>query len=67
MRNLLGSLGICALADCMELPYHTAGELYSISCLEVWGDIQKPHNGMAHLLVWVDDSSEDWGYGMASV
>ena len=45
MRALWGSLGICPLIDHMELPYHMAGELDSISCLKVWGDIQKPHNG----------------------
>ena len=51
----------------MELPYHTVEELYSISYLKVWGDIQKPHNGMTFLLVWVDDTSEAGSYGMALV
>ena len=63
MRALWGSLNICPLLDHMDLPYHTAGELLSISHLKVWGDTQKPHSSMAYLLVWV----EDGGYGMALV
>ena len=67
MRALWGSLDICPPIDHMELPYHTVGELHSISHLKVWGDIQKPHHGMAYLLVRVDDSSEVGSYGMALV
>ena len=44
-----------------------AEELHSISCLKVWGDVQKPHLGMAYLLVWVDDTSETGTYSMAIV
>ena len=51
----------------MDLPYHTVRELLSISCLKVWGDTQKPHNGMAYLLVRVEDASEAEGYGIALV
>ena len=64
MRVLWGNLGICPFVDCMELPYHMVGELDSISCLKVWGDIQKPLNGMAYLLV---QTSEGRGYSMALV
>ena len=44
-----------------------AGELLSIRCLKVWGDIHKPQDGMAYLLVKVEDASEVEGYGMALV
>ena len=43
------------------------GELLSISHLKVWGDTQKPHDGMAYLLVRVEDASEVEGYGIAVV
>ena len=67
MRALWGSLIICPLLDHMDLPYHTAGELLSISHLNVWGDTQKPQDGMAYLLVRVEDASEVKGYGIALV
>ena len=56
MRALWGSFSICPLIDHMDLQYHTVGELLSISCLKVWGDTQKPHNGLAYLLVRVEDA-----------
>ena len=65
MRALWGSL--CPLLDHVDLPYHTAGELLSISCLKVWGDTQKPQDGMAYLLVRLEDASEVEGYGIALV
>ena len=67
MRALWGSLSICPLLDHVDLPYHMVGELLSISCLKVWGDTQKPHDGMAYLLVRVEDASEAEGYGIALV
>ena len=67
MRTLWGSLSICPLLDHIDLPYHTVGELLSISHLKVWGDTQKPHDGMAYLLVRVEDASEGGGYGIALV
>ena len=67
MRTLWGSLSICPLLDHVDLPYHMAGELLSISHLKVWGDTQKPHDGMAYLLVRVEDASETEGYGIALV
>ena len=67
MRTLWGSLSICPLLDHVDLQYHMAGELLSISCLKVWGDNQKPHGGMAYLLVRVEDSSEGRGYSLALV
>ena len=53
--------------DHIGLPHHMAEELHSIGHLKVWGDVQKPHLGMAYLLVWVDDTSEAGTYGMAIV
>ena len=67
MRTLWGSLSICPLLDHIDLPYHMVGELLSISHLKVWGDTQKPHNGMANLLVRVEDTSEGGGYSIALV
>ena len=67
MGALWGSLSICPLLDHMDLPYHTVGELLSISHLKVWGDTQKPHNSLAYLLVRVEDASEVNGYGIAIV
>ena len=67
MRTLWGSLSICPFLDHVDLPYHTVGELLSISHLKVWGDTQKPHDGMAYLLVRVEDALEGRGYGIALV
>ena len=67
MRALWGSLSICALLDHVDLPYHTVGEMLSISHLKVWGDTQKPHDGLAYLLVRVEDASGAGGYGIALV
>ena len=67
MQALWGSLGICPPIDHIGLPHHTVEELHSISCLKVWGDVQKLHHSMAYLLVQVDDTSEAGTYGMALV
>ena len=67
MGALLGSLSICPLLDYVDLQYHLAGELLSISCLKAWGNTQKPYNGLAYLLVRVEDASEVKGYGIAIV
>ena len=63
MRALWGSLDICPPLDHVDFPYYTVGELLSISHLKVWGDTQQPHDGLAYLLVKV----EDRGYSMALV
>ena len=65
MRTHWGSISICPRLDHVEFPFHTAGELLSISRLKVWGDIQDPHGSMAYLLVYTEDSSEAGSYGMA--
>ena len=67
MRALWGNLSICPHLNYLELPYHTSGELLSISHLKVWGDAQEPHNNMAYLLVHTEDTSEAESYGMALV
>ena len=67
MRALRGDLSICPCLDYLELPYHTPGELLSISHLKVWGDAQEPHNDMAYLLVHTEGNSEAKRYSMALV
>ena len=67
MKALWGNLSICPILHHLDLPYHTAGELLSISCLKVWGDTQRPWDSMAYLLVKVEDASEVEGYSMALV
>ena len=67
MRALWGKLSICPCLDYLELPYHTSGELLSISHLKVWGDTQEPHNDMAYLLVHTEDAPEAESYGLALV
>ena len=66
-ESSLGQLRNLSPTDHIGLPCHTAGELHSIGCLKVWGDAQKPHLGMAYLLVQVDDTSEAGNYSMAMV
>ena len=67
MRAVWGDLSICPCLDSLELQYHSPGELASISCLKVWGDILEPHNDMAYLLVCTEGGSEAESYGMALV
>ena len=67
MRALWGNLSICPILDHMDLPYHTVGELLSISCLKVWGTPKSPRMVWLNLLVKVEDASEIEGYGMALV
>ena len=67
MMALWGNLNICPHLNYQELPYHTSGELLSISHLNIWGDIQEPHNDMAYLLVHTGDASGAENYGMALV
>ena len=65
MMALWGNLDICPCLNYLELPYHTSGELLSISCLKIWEDIQEPRNDMAYLLVCTGDASGAESYGMA--
>ena len=50
MRALWGNPSICPLLDHMDLPYHMAGVLLSISHLKVWGTPKSP--GMVWLTSW---------------
>ena len=67
MMALWGNLNICPHLNYLKLPYHTSGELLSISCLKIWGDIQEPCNDMAYLLVCTGDTLEAEYYSMALV
>ena len=67
MVALWGNLSICPHLNYLELPYHTLGELLSISCLKIWGDTQEPHNDKAYLLVHTGDASGAESYSMALV
>ena len=67
MMVLWGNLNICPSLNYLELLYHTFGELLSISCLNIWGDVQEPCNDMAYLLVHTGDASEAQNYGMSLV
>ena len=67
MRALWGDLSICPCLDYLKLPYHTPGELLSISHLKVWGGAQEPCNNMAYLLVHTEGDSETESYSMSLV
>ena len=67
MMALWGNLNICPHLNYLELTYHTSGELLSISCLKIWGNIQEPHSNMAYLLVCTGDTLGAENYGMALV
>ena len=67
MMALWGNIDICPCLYYLELPYHTSGELLSISCLKVWGDTQEPRNDMAYLLVHTEDASGTESYSLALV
>ena len=64
---LWGNLNICPCLNYLELTYHTLGELLSISCLKIWGDIQEPCNNMAYLLVCTGDALGAENYGLVLV
>ena len=67
MMALWGNLNICPHVNYLKLPYHTSGELLSISHLKIWGDIQEPCNDMAYFLVHTGDTLGAESYGMALV
>ena len=67
MMALWGKLNIYPCLNYLELPYHTSGELLSISCLKIWGDAKEPHNDMAYLLVCTGDTLEAQNYSMSLV
>ena len=48
-------------------PCHSKAELFSISSLKVWGNVQKPHCDIAYLLVRVENTMTDRHYGISLV
>ena len=67
MASLWGNLNICPHLYQLELPYHSQVELFSISSLKVWGNIQKPCYNIAYLLVQTENATEDRHYGISPV
>ena len=65
MKAVWGSLDICHPVSHLELPCHIEDELHSISCLKIWGNVQRLHPRMAYLLVRADDALEARTYVMA--
>ena len=51
----------------LELPCHSQPELFSISSLKVWGNVQKPFCDIAYLLVWIENTTKDRYYGISLV
>ena len=48
-------------------PCHSLVELFSISSLKVWGNIQELHHDIAYLLVCIGNTTEDRHYGVSLV
>ena len=67
MASLWGNLNICPHLYQLELPCHSQVELFAISSLKVWGNIQKPCHAIAYLLVWVENAMKDRQYGISLV
>ena len=63
----MGGLNIFPHLSYLELPCHSPGELFSISSLKIWGDVQEPHNDMAYILVCTGDVLEAQDYGVSLV
>ena len=59
------NLNICPLLHWLQLPCHSQAELFSISSLKVWGDVQKPHHDIGYLLVSVENIMGDRHYGIS--
>ena len=67
IASLWGNLNICPQLYQLELPCHSQAELFSISSLKVWGNVQKPYHDIAYLLVWVENAMKDRHYGISLV
>ena len=67
MASLWGTFNICPQLHKLELPCHSQVELFSISSLNVWGDVQKPDHDIAYLLVCVEDTKRYRCYGISLV
>ena len=64
MASLWGNLNICPHLYWLELSSHSRVELFSISRLKVWGNVQKSHCDIAYPLVWVENTMKDRHYGI---
>ena len=67
MASLWGNLNICPHLYWLQLPCHSQAELFSISSLKVWRNVQKPHHNITYLLVWVENTMKDRHYGISLV
>ena len=67
MASLWGNLNICPHLYQLELPCHSQVELFSISSLKVWGNIQEAHLDIAYLLVRTENATKDRHYGISLV
>ena len=67
MASLWGNLNICPSLYQPELPCHSQAELFSISSLMVWENVQKPHYDIAYLMGRVDNAIKDRQYGISLV
>ena len=67
MASLWGNLNICPCLYWLELPCYSQVELFSISSLKVWGNVQKPCLDIAYLLVWVENTMKGRHYGISLV
>ena len=67
MASLWGNLNICPCLYWLELPCHSQVELFSISSLKVWGNVQKPL--LQHCLSagLVENTMKDRQYGISLV
>ena len=62
-----GTSNICPQLYWLEFPCHSQAELFSISSLKVWGNIQKSYCNIAYLLVQVENIMKDRHYGISLV
>ena len=67
MASLWGNLNVCPQLYWLEIPCHSQVELFSISSLKVWGNVQKPCHNIAYILVWVENAMKDRHYSISLV
>ena len=67
MASLWGNLNICPHLYWLELPCQSQVELFSISTLKVWGNVQKPCHNIFYLLVQVENTMKDRHYGISLI
>ena len=67
LASLWGNFNVCLHLDHLELPCHSAAELFSTSSFKVWGNIQELHHNIAYLLVCTGYTTEDRQYSISLV